>query len=180
MRKDSKGFVTQTIDCDPQRPAVQPSVQETAFEKGRGISSVEIRRGFAQAHVLDLGDPILDKRIEVLQAIAEADISLDFLKLTHDGLSFLVKQELASRLDEALKAIQVHHTVKPGHDIVLVHAVNMRDEEGLIARVLRQAMVSGVKVEHIGDMHDRMLMVVDASRSDALRSQIESSLLGDY
>jgi len=35
------------------------TVRETAFEKRRGISKVEVRPGFVQIHVAGLGDPVM-------------------------------------------------------------------------------------------------------------------------
>jgi aspartokinase len=152
-------------------------VQETVFEKQRGVSRIEVRTGFAQAHIEALAEPVSKHRLAVLEEIARAGISLDFLKLTQNGLSFLVREELSGILEAALRDRQVQFSVKPGHRIVLVHAVNMRDEEGLIARIVHESIASGVKVEHIGDMHDRMLMVVDGPDADRLEAHLSASLL---
>ena len=176
MNIRKSGFMTETLGCDPSEPSAPAAVQETVFDLRRGISKVEVRDGYAQAHIFDLSDPIVTSRIAVLDAIAKAKISIDFLKLTQDGLSFLVREEHSNLLAQTLNAIGVQHSVKPGQHILLVHAVNMRDEEGLIARVVNEAIASRVKVEHIGDMHDRMLMVVDATQSSPLKAHLESAL----
>lgn len=46
----------------------------------------------------------------------------------------------------------------------MVHAVNIRDEEGLIAKIIKAAISTSAHVDHIGDMHDRLLMVVPKRR----------------
>src|SRR5689334_12813412 len=105
-----------------------PKVNETEFEKRRGISSVEVRSGYAQVHVTDLAEPLIASRLAVLEAAAEAKISLDFLKLTPDGMSFLVKEDEATHVEEALKKPDIQVAVQAGMDVVMVYAVNMRDE----------------------------------------------------
>jgi hypothetical protein len=54
----------------------------------------------------------------------------------------------------------------------------MRDEEGLISRILLESIASGVQIDHVSDMHDRMLVVVSAEDSSKLRQRIEEKLLG--
>lgn len=154
------------------------TTNETAFEKKRGISRVEIRTGFAQAHVSQLADPVVETRLGVLGAIAEAGVTLDFLKLTQSGLSFLVREDQANDVSKALEGLGVHFSCRPNRHVMMVHAVNMRDEEGLIAHIVHEAIASGAKVDHISDMHDRLLMVVDAADSERVQRQIEKALQG--
>lgn len=117
-------------------------------------------------------------RLRVLGAIGDGGISLDFLKLTQTGISFLVSEESAEIVGKLLESLQVHFSVRKNREILLVHAVNMRDEEGLIARIVLEAIASGVRVDHVSDMHDRMLMVVDQEEAETLKSQIEQKLMG--
>lgn len=140
----------------------------TEFEKPRGINRVEVRRGYAMVHVGGLGGDVAAGRLQVLRAVAEADVSIDFVKLTHGGVSFLVSEDRAAQVEEALSLIGARYTIGADRAIVTVHAVNMRDEEGLIAGIVRKVIASGVGVDHLGDMHDRVLLVMgsdDASRT---------------
>lgn len=154
------------------------NVAETAFEKRRGINSVEIRTGYVQVHVSKLAQPLPESRLNVLAAVADAGVSIDFLKLTQSGLSFLVPEESSSAISDALSELDVHFSIRDNRHILLVHAVNMRDEEGLISRVLLESISSGVQVDHVSDMHDRMLVVVKAEDSATLKSRIEEKLMG--
>lgn len=157
-------------------PTTQTSaVRETAFEKQRGISEVDVRGGFAQIHVSRLPAPLVENRLGVLKAVAEADISVDFLKLTPSGLSFLIADANSADIDEVLKKLDVHHTVRKDRSVVQVHAVNMRDEEGLTARIVQQAIASGAIVDHISDMHDRMLIVVESRYAMTLASVLKEA-----
>ncbi|MBN9500729.1 MAG: hypothetical protein BGO01_05865 [Armatimonadetes bacterium 55-13] len=151
------------------------SVKETAFEKQRGISQIDVRGGFAQVHVSRLKDPLVESRLQVLKAVAEAGVSVDFMKLTPSGVSFLIAEANSGDVEAALENIGVHYTIRKDRCVVLVHAVNMRDEEGLTASVVQQAIASGAIVDHISDMHDRMLIVVESKFAETLASQLKEA-----
>lgn len=142
--------------------------RETAFEKGRGIEKIELRKGHTEVHVMNLVQPVMGTRIALLKAIADSGVSIDFLKLTPSGMSFVVADADADSITRVLEEAGAEFELLRNRHIVLVHAVNMRDEEGLIADVMSHAIRSGVKVRHVADMHDRMLLVVDAEESAAL------------
>lgn len=152
--------------------------QETAFERPRGVSHIETRNGYAQIHVSELSTPNKD-RLNVLAAVANAGVSIDFVKLTPSGLSFIVPQGAARDVENVLSPLlgtvegSPHFKIRDGRSIVLVHAVNIRDEEGLIAKIVRCAIATSAEVDHIGDMHDRLLMVVPTQDAPRLREGIE-------
>lgn len=148
------------------------STQETVFEKPRGVANVEIRKGFAQVHISQLAQPLTEERLRITKAIAEAGVSLDFLKLTPSGLSFLVPESAAENAERALSGLGVRYSVRKDRSIVMVHAVNMRDEEGLIARVLQTAIDCGAHIDHVGDMHDRMLLVMESAQAESAYSAL--------
>src|SRR5579872_2668374 len=150
---------------------------EPYFENRRGVSRVEVRDGLAQVHASRIAQPLMEGRLSVLQCVADARVSIDFLKLTPSGLSFLIPEGQSAAVEAALKACEVHTTVRPGRSIVLVHAVNMRDEEGLIARVVQEVIASGARMDHISDMHDRMLVVVHTEDAAPLKKRLEDHLV---
>lgn len=139
--------------------------RETAFEKKRGVSKVELGVGFAQVHVADLPEPIHTGRLVALQCVKECEIGIFFLKMTSTGLSFLVKEEVVERLSERFAKEFTNFTVDKGRSVVFVHAVNLRDEEGLLANILSEAISTGARLEHIGDLHDSVC--ISASHEDA-------------
>jgi aspartokinase len=147
------------------------------FEKKPGVNQVDVRHGLAQAHIHDLAEPVMDERLRVLQAVADAEISIDFLKLTENGMAFIVLDELATPVQKVLTELGVKNTVWSGLSTVLVHAVNMRDEEGLIAGIVQQAVSGGGRLSHIGDMHDRLLLVVETEGAERIAEQFRSSLM---
>lgn len=154
------------------------SVTETEFEKPRGINRVEIRRGYCTVHVKSLEGEINAARVTVLKTIADAQISIDFLKLTQGGLSFVAPESLQSEVAKVLGAAGTQFETKSGRCIVLTYAANMRDEEGLIARVVSEVIGTGVEIDHLGDMHDRVLMVMDADDGERVARHIEGRLVG--
>ena len=150
-------------------------MRETAFEKQRGISQVDVRGGFAQVHVSRLEAPLVENRLKVMRAIAEAGVSVDFLKLTPSGVSFLIAEANSDDVEGALTQIGVHYSIRKDRSVVLIHAVNMRDEEGLTARVVQQAVAGNAVVDHISDMHDRMLIVVETKYAATLASDLKEA-----
>ncbi len=153
-------------------------IAETAFEKRRGIRHVEIRSGYAQVHVTQLKVPISETRLDILQAVGNAEISVDFLKFTPTGVSFMVQDLVAEKTTRILENFGAMFSLAANRHIVTVHAVNMRDEQGLIADVMAHAIRSGAKLEHITDMHDRMLIVVAAEESELLRAALQELAQG--
>jgi aspartokinase len=150
---------------------------QTEFEKPRGVNRVEVRDGYAQVHVSQLGAPLAESRLQALRAVASASVSIDFLKLTQGGLSFMVPEGSTGAVEPSLKELRCRFTVAPGRSIVLVHAANLRDEEGLLAKLVSIAIAAGVNIEHLSDMHDRMLLVTDDSGAKRLAKEYESQLL---
>jgi len=171
-----------TTSSEPfRRELTQPdetrTVAETEFEKPRGINKVEIRRGYLTVHVTGLEDGVTERRLEVLQAMKAANISIDFLKLTQGGLSFIAQEQQLEPVSKAMDATGVTYSLKTGRCIVLAYAANMRDEEGLIARIVSEVIGTGVDVDHLGDMHDRVLLVMDADDGARVAKRIEERLV---
>lgn len=158
-----------------RRPAFQPSATE--FERPRGVSNVEVKGGYAQVHVTDLPGDVTQARLKVLQAVVIGGVSLDFLKLTPAGLSFLVSADQETRVGEALAGSGVSHSIHTHRSIVMVHAVNIRDEEGMIAGIVKTLIETGAPVDHLGDMHDRMLVVVASSDAERVAARFRETFL---
>lgn len=141
-----------------------PSVaNETAFEKARGVNRVEIRSGFASARIGGLSGDVQKERLRVLKPVYDSEISFDFLKFAADGMSFVVASDMREKLESVLRGLGVEFEVKGDRAVLSVHAVNMRDEEGLVAKVVSQVIESGANIEHLGEMHDRLLMLMGES-----------------
>lgn len=167
--------MTETLGCDLPTPTTAPA--ETEFEKRRGVSDVELRDGFAQVYVDGLAQPVMAERLRILRAVADVNVSLDFLKLTPSGLSFLVPGDRAEMVENALKGASARYDIRRGRAIVLVHAVNIRDEEGLLADIVQEVIAQGATIDHIGDMHDRLLMVLDADAAARTATYLKGRLI---
>lgn len=147
---------------------------ETEFERRRGVSQVTVRPGFAQIHVESEAESPSAFRLAVLAAVAEANIRISMLKLESRGLSFLVEADRVETATDALRGFSPG--VRGNCSLIEVHAVNMRDEEGLIARVIATAIASGATMNHVGDMHDRILIAVVSSDAQPLADQLFAAL----
>jgi aspartokinase len=141
---------------------------ETEFEKKRGISRVEVRPGLTRALVSDLPEPVTQSRLSLLQAVRQAGVSIDFVKFAHGAMSFVANDADFAPLQEALRGVPGRSELEQDCCIVIVHAVNMQDEEGLVARIVSEVIESGEAVDHIGDMHDRLLLVTDSKTGERL------------
>jgi aspartate kinase len=140
------------------------------------VSGVVPRQGYCQVHVVELPEPLIENRLQVLQAVAAEGISIDFLKLTPHGLSFVATADRAEDLKRVFSSGGYKATVGVGRTILSVHAVNIRDEEGLIAEVLREAISLGAQIDHVGDGHDRLLLVVGDADASRIQKHFESKI----
>lgn len=148
------------------------------FEIRPGVHRVELKHGYTQVHVTNLGEPLAERRIEVLRMVADAGISLDFLKLTHCGLSFLVPDRQLEPVREVAARLPGNTSVESGRSVLSVHAPNMRDEEGLMASIVHRALESGCAVSHVGDMHDSLMLVVETEGSEQVAEEFRATLIG--
>ena len=145
---------------------------EQRFELPRGVREIEVRHGFAQVHVRVSGD-LAAQRIEILRLLADAGISHKYLKLTIDGLAFIITDAQVEETKAALSKANAKFELNLGRSVILVHAIGMREEPGMLAKILQAATAAGVSPDHIGDMHDKMFMVV---RTDSLQDFKPSAL----
>lgn len=143
------------------------------FERPRGVSAVRVLGGFARVEVAGAGDA--GARIEALTAISDAGVSLDFLQLTPEGFACLVREDLAPALGAALEGREAR--IEMGRSVVVVEAPNVRDEEGLVAGILAQAVESGARIEQIGDMHDRVLIACPDADSRRVAESLKERLM---
>lgn len=153
-----------------------PPFPETQFEAQRGVSEVEVLHGFAQVHVpLGAGD-IMQKRIHVLGILAENGISHKYLKLTQDGLAFIIREDQCEQVSTVLGNARIPFELNEGRSVVLVKAIGMWEERGMIASVLEAAIASGVHIDHVGDMHDRLFLVVQGELAEKTATNFRERL----
>ncbi|MBS1720305.1 MAG: hypothetical protein JST35_07660 [Armatimonadetes bacterium] len=149
--------------------------QPSLLEVQRGIQSAEIRRGLSRAHVYNLEGDLVAARLAVFHTIALAGISIRFAKLSPTAISFLGESGAFASLRSALAPLNVEVTVQDDCAMVEVAAVNIRDEEGLLAQVLARAFASGIQILHIGDSHDRVFFVVHEADAERLKAALDAA-----
>lgn len=150
-------------------------MENLKFEKPRGVSKITVRDGLVQVHITGWTQEIPSKRIDVLARLAKHNISIDFLKITPTGVSFVASESKAAEIEQILAPVHANITVKRGCSVVLAHAVNIRDEEGLIANILKLTIQEGYSIEHISDMHDCALLVLDSESAHSLAHKLKAT-----
>ena len=143
-----------------------PPMVETEFEHQRGVIETELREGFALFLVHSLPDDLDKNRLHVLKVVADANVSIDFLKLTTDGLSFVVPEALSDAAGEALANLKFPLETSPNRSVLSAWSPNLRDEEGLAARLVSAVIASGARLDHVSDMHDRILFLLDQADAE--------------
>lgn len=141
---------------------------DTEFEQPRGVVLPEVRPGYATVILSGLNRPVSAARVAALEAAAKAGVSIDFLKFTQSGLSFLCGEADQAKAEFAMREAGFECEALPDRSVVIARAVNMRDEEGLMARIISAAIESGAPIDHISDMHDRALIVTDRRGAEAI------------
>jgi aspartokinase len=150
---------------------------ETQFEKPRGLHSIQVMPGFARAEVHGLAEPLMESRIDVLKALS--DICINFVKLTATGIAFVFPSGNADEVEAALKSGGFSFDIQLGRSIVMGHSANIRDEEGLAASVISEAIASGASIDQFGDNHDRILIAADEAGAALIAERLRLKYGGD-
>jgi len=152
-------------------------MSDTYFETKRGISDVEVSYGHAWVVVSSFPkDSASSRRIQALQVLKESGISIDFLKLSFDGFSFVVPEAMGTRVQEALCSNGFDAKVLKNRAIIEVSAPSIREEEGLIARIAEFIVRNGANIDSVGDMHSAVLVVVDADSAERAANELKKCI----
>lgn len=145
------------------------------FDLPRGLGEPLLRDAYAQV-LVTFPSQVEAKpgRLETLRLIQTAGLSIDFLKFTPNGLSFVICENQAREAVAQLKEIRAEVKLSEGRSILLIPAVNMRDDEGLLAHVLSEAIKTNAEILHIGDMHDRVLIVTDSEGAKEIKDKVDA------
>jgi aspartokinase len=138
------------------------------------VTDVRLREGVAHLQVTGLSrEGLMAKRLEALDAVRRAEVKIDFLKLTADGLTFVVGERDAAVAEDALRKDGFAAAAAAARAVISVHCINIRDEAGIVAQIAEAATASGARIEQVGDSHDCILLVVEREAArlavDALR-----------
>ncbi|HEY3779696.1 MAG TPA: hypothetical protein VGL56_01335 [Fimbriimonadaceae bacterium] len=151
---------------------------QTQFEAPRGVSEIEVRHGFAQVHFVLGSRELTIKRLEVLKVIAEAGVSHKYLQLTQNGLALIIAEAQVAEMEELLNKAGITFELNKGRSMILVKSIGLWEEPGTIASIVEAAIASGVQVDHVGDMHDRMYMVVKGEVAEDTAAKFREHLTG--
>lgn len=154
---------------------VPEGISQTDFEKHRGLHGVEIRERYANVFVpLSMSDS--KAKLKALGAIRKAQISIDFLKLAGGGISFVCTLSNADSIEQCLKDAGFKPKIIRDRCVLIAYGANMRDQEGLIAKIVSILAAGTDEIDHLGDMHDRVLAVVPKDQAQELAQTLNRLL----
>lgn len=149
----------------------------TSIETARGISDVEVSNGHALIVVSGMNEEDSSQRmLEALRALKDADCSIDFLKISGSGFSFIVPELGAAAATAALCAAGFNAEALAGRSIITVRAPNIRDESGLVARIAQLVVRSGAIIEQVGDMHSSVQVVVETPKAEKAANSLRDCI----
>jgi len=153
-------------------------MKDMLFEAPRGVTEIEVSHGFAQVQTHLGGQDLAATRLQVLKLLADSNISHKYLQLTPEGLAFVIRDAQVVPAIEVLSAAGFKFELHEGRSIILVKAPGIWEEKGMIASVMEAAIASGVEVDHVGDMHDRMYMVVRGEVAEDTAAKFRRQVFG--
>ncbi len=164
-----------------KEPPEPPSASETPIEIRRGVSRISVEPGYSVVHVSQMPDADREHdRLAVLRHFAQGFIGVRFPKFTPSGASFLLAEGDAARATGCLERTGFHFSVRDARSVVSIHAPSIREEPGLIARLVARLMASNVAIEHVSDAHDRLMAVVRTADADRLADGLASLVRTPY
>jgi aspartate kinase len=149
---------------------------QTSFETERGISSVAVSHGFSLVIVSGISELEPKRRLDAFRILKDANVSLDFLKLSPTGFTFILAESDAEKAVGKLCEEGFEANCIPGRTIITVNAANIRDENGLVARIAQTIVRSNATIEQVGDMHSSVQVVVDQKISGAVEAALRDCI----
>ncbi len=148
---------------------------QTPIDTPRGVQDVDLEEGYALVEVRGLPPwETSARRREALKAVESAGISIDLFKITHDGFSFVVPDSLAEKTHDALCQVGFQPNVLSDQAILLVATPNVRDADGLLARICSEVIMAGAEIQHLGDMHTGVMIVLKRKEAEYARERLRA------
>lgn len=147
-----------------------PSSAAMQFERSRGVTQVRTTDGLVHIDVTLAPE----KRLELLQSLAQRKIPVLMVALNDSGLSFVVRQDQAANCDAALT--ETEHTFKVAADQTLVSVIAgaMRDLSGVIAQIYDALQEEGIAIRRTGDAYDAVHVLVAGSEAARAQKALEA------
>jgi aspartokinase len=154
------------------------SPEQIQFEAPQGVTEIEVSHGFAQVQFRLERNALATARLSVLKLLSDEGVSHKYLQLTPDGLAMVVKDQQVQKVKDVLAKFSFDYDMNEGRSIILVKAPGIWEKKGMVASIMEAAIDSGVEVDHVGDMHDRMYMVVRGEVAESTAAKFREQLLG--
>jgi aspartokinase len=145
-----------------------------SFEREPGVTAIHIENNMALVSVRFPGD-VTRNRLRLLQALAEAHVPVNQVKLLPEGLCFVISESYTLACRALLEPEQGEISVLGEMALISTMAGAMRDLSGVIARICEALLGATIPNRQVGDAYNAVLCLVpmkDAPRAvAALREQ---------
>lgn len=146
----------------------QPRGRRFFIEQERGVTDVRVEVGLAHVRVrTGSGDSALHRHLQVLDAIAEQEVSISLVKLHEDWLTFAVRQTDVPKVSRCLDALGIEYKIVPNLALVTTVAANMRESAGVMAQIAEALWEAGAQIIETGDSHNTVQCFVPEERAFA-------------
>jgi aspartokinase len=163
MRISGSGFMAAPEQAGGEIGAAQDA--SVHFEKERGVTEVRILRGLAHVTVR-FPEPASQGRLALLQALAEASISIFLVKLHPGAISFAVRQDVVDPCERLLRERDADFSMLRDLGLLTTVAGAMRDLSGVMARMYGAMLAAGIGLRQTGDAHNAVLCLVPGEETD--------------
>ncbi len=129
-------------------------------EAGRPVTGIAYVDGVAQIKVRTQEDFNHGLGLEVFQAMADANISVDLINVSPELISFIVAESLAEKAGMALEKLPVEVEVNPGFAKISAVGVGMRGVPGVMAKVVEALTEADIHIAQTTDSHTSISCLV--------------------
>ena len=129
------------------------------FERRRGVTAIQVDSGLTQVVIpmrVDMG-----RRSCMFRTLADADISVFFIKLHPVSVNFCVSSDVGRRVQRTLKrTLNLTARLRQECSQVSIVSSAMRDLPGVMSGIVEVAHEKGIKLLETGDAHDAVVLLV--------------------
>jgi aspartokinase len=135
-----------------------------SFEREPGVTAIRVEKNMALVTVR-FTDHITQNRLRLLQALAEARVPVNQVKLLADGLCFVISENHASVCRKLFQDEKKEVTILEDMALISTLAGAMRDLSGVIARICEALLSAAIPNRQVGDAYDAVLCLVPSGEA---------------
>lgn len=109
---------------------------------------------------LAVGQRHKDAYLQVFDALGQAEISVDMIRLSQDRITFLIEGDHAKEAESVLNELEVEHTLTAGFAKVSAVGAGMHGVPGVMARLFQALARANVTIYETTDSHANISCLV--------------------